>query len=41
MMHMHDESDSPELITYAIRQLNKNCKLDIKEPLFYNQSDLF
>jgi uncharacterized protein YecE (DUF72 family) len=40
MMHMHDESDSPELITYAIRQLNKNCKLNIKEPVFYNQSSL-
>ncbi|MCI0449349.1 MAG: DUF72 domain-containing protein [Chlorobi bacterium] len=36
MMHMHDEKDSPELAAYTIRQLNKKCGLDLKEPLFYN-----
>jgi uncharacterized protein YecE (DUF72 family) len=41
MMHMHDEADSPELTTYTIRQINKHCKLDIKEPVFYNQGNLF
>ncbi len=41
MMHMHDEKDSPELVTYTIQQMNKHCKLDVKEPVFYNQGELF
>lgn len=42
MMHMHDEAHSPELATYTIRQMNKHCKLDLKEPVFYGgQENLF
>ncbi|MCX7877074.1 MAG: DUF72 domain-containing protein [Ignavibacteria bacterium] len=35
MIHMHDEKDSPELTLYAIRQFNKICKLNLREPVFY------
>lgn len=35
-MHQHEELYSPELIRYTIQQLNKQCKLSIKEPVFYN-----
>jgi len=35
MMHMHDEKDSPELTAYTIQQLNKHCKLNLIEPVFY------
>ena len=36
MMHMHDEKNSPELISYTIKEFNKHCGFDIKEPVFYN-----
>jgi uncharacterized protein YecE (DUF72 family) len=36
LMHMHDEKDSPELTDYVIRKLNKECKLNLKPPKFYN-----
>ncbi len=32
-MHMHDEARSPELISYFIKKLNKECKLQIPDPL--------
>lgn len=32
LMHMHDERFSPELCAYSIKQLNKHCGLDLKEP---------
>ena len=31
-MHMHEEAQSPELMTYFINQLNKKCKLDVQVP---------
>lgn len=33
-MHMHDEAYSPELSSYLVQQLNKECGLRLKEPLF-------
>jgi uncharacterized protein YecE (DUF72 family) len=36
LMHMHDEKDSPELSAYVIKKLNKECKLNLKLPHFYN-----
>lgn len=41
MMHMHDEKDSPELVTFAIKQLNKECGLDLQVPEFYDNGELF
>jgi uncharacterized protein YecE (DUF72 family) len=41
MMHMHDEKDSPELITYAIKKMNKECKLELQVPTFYDNGELF
>ena len=37
-MHQHEELYSPELIRYTIRQLNKECKLQIAEPVFYSET---
>lgn len=31
-MHMHDEAKSPELVSYFIQQLNKECKLHLNDP---------
>jgi uncharacterized protein YecE (DUF72 family) len=31
-MHQHEERDSPELLAYAIKKLNKKCGLNLKEP---------
>jgi len=33
-MHQPDETNTPEMAAYAIRELNKKCGLDIKEPNF-------
>jgi uncharacterized protein YecE (DUF72 family) len=41
MMHMHDEKDSPELVTFAIKKLNKECGLDLKVPVFYDNGEMF
>jgi uncharacterized protein YecE (DUF72 family) len=41
MMHMHDEKDSPELVTYTIKKMNKECRLDLKVPVFYDNGELF
>ncbi len=38
MMHMHDEKDSPELSAYSIDKFNKECGLDLKKPVFYNEN---
>ena len=37
MMHQHEEIDSPELCSYVIKQMNKQCKLKLKEPRFVNE----
>lgn len=39
-MHMHEESQSPELIIYFINQLNKKCKLNLKLPVWMGDPDL-
>ena len=31
-MHQHEERDSPELLAYTIKELNKKCRLSIPEP---------
>lgn len=36
MMHQVEEEYTPELTNYAIKQINKRCKLDLKELVFYN-----
>ena len=36
-MHMPDETFSPELSSYIIRQLNSKCDLSLKEPLFISE----
>lgn len=36
IMHQLDEKYTPELCAYAIKQVNEQCKLNIKEPIFYN-----
>lgn len=41
MMHMHDEKDSPELVTHAIKKMNKECGLDLQVPTFYDNGELF
>jgi uncharacterized protein YecE (DUF72 family) len=41
MMHMHDEKDSPELVTFAIKKLNSECGLDLKVPVFYDNGEMF
>jgi len=33
-MHMHDEAYSPELSSYLVKQLNRECGLSLKDPLF-------
>lgn len=33
-MHMHDEAFSPELSSYLIQKLNKECNLSLQDPLF-------
>lgn len=33
-MHQHEEKDSPELCAYTIRELNRACGLELKEPEF-------
>ena len=44
-MHQPEEAYSPELCAYVIRELNKHCHLQFKEPLFLTrqikQPDLF
>lgn len=32
-MHMHDEAKSPELVSYFIQRLNKECKLHLNDPM--------
>jgi uncharacterized protein YecE (DUF72 family) len=41
LMHMHDEKDSPELVTYAIKKLNKECNLNLLVPTFYDGGESF
>ncbi|MDQ3019562.1 MAG: DUF72 domain-containing protein [Bacteroidota bacterium] len=36
LMHMHDERYSPELCVYTIKQINKHCGLNLKEPKLFN-----
>jgi uncharacterized protein YecE (DUF72 family) len=36
-MHMHDEAFSPELSSYLISKLNKECSLSLQEPLFISE----
>jgi uncharacterized protein YecE (DUF72 family) len=38
-MHQHEERDSPELLAYTIKELNKKCKLNIPEPGLLNQEE--
>ncbi|MFI5203454.1 MAG: DUF72 domain-containing protein, partial [Flavobacteriales bacterium] len=40
-MHQHEELYSPELCKYLIENLNKECKLDLKVPVFVNDTKLF
>lgn len=40
-MHQHDELHSPELCAYAIEELNKKCKLNLRIPEFVTSSVLF
>ena len=39
-MHQHDELYSPELVKYLIDELNKQCGLDLKPPILYDQNTL-
>lgn len=36
MMHMPEEKDSPELMAYVVKELNKKCGLSLEEPKFDN-----
>lgn len=40
-MHQHEELYSPELCAYFIKQLNKQGNLDIPEPQFIEEAELF
>ena len=37
IMHMHDEVNSPELCAYTIKQINKHCGLNLKEPELFTE----
>ncbi len=37
IMHMHDEVNSPELCAYTIKQINKRCGLNLKEPELFTE----